>query len=241
MEGDRVGVSAVEETNTLLVRSTPQAWRSIREVIEKLDVMPLQVHIEAQVAEVALTGDLKYGVNWFFDNAVAGRALTGALAGLTLPPAAGGSWNTFAGGVTGNDGVGWAFTGHNAAAVVSALDKVTDLRLLQTPSVFVRNNAEATLNVGDKVPINTTTVNTGVGTSTYSSVQYIDTGVILKVRPRVTRDGTVFRISCRRSAAPPTCRTPATRTSATAIRASRPRSCPPKRRYRAATPSCWRA
>ncbi|HIE0127576.1 type II secretion system secretin GspD [Stenotrophomonas maltophilia] len=192
VEGDRVGVSAVEETNTLLVRSTPQAWRSIREVIEKLDVMPLQVHIEAQVAEVALTGDLKYGVNWFFDNAVAGRTLTGALSGLTLPPAAAGAWNTFAGGVTGNDGVGWAFTGHNAAAVVSALDKVTDLRLLQTPSVFVRNNAEATLNVGDKVPINTTTVNTGVGTSTYSSVQYIDTGVILKVRPRVTRDGTVF-------------------------------------------------
>lgn len=133
VEGDRVGVSAVEETNTLLVRSTPQAWRSIREVIEKLDVMPLQVHIEAQVAEVALTGDLKYGVNWFFDNAVAGRALTGALSGLTLPPAAAGAWNTFAGGVTGNDGVGWAFTGHNAAAVVSALDKVTDLRLLQTP------------------------------------------------------------------------------------------------------------
>ncbi|WP_333859324.1 secretin N-terminal domain-containing protein, partial [Stenotrophomonas indicatrix] len=192
VEGDRVGVSAVEETNTLLVRSTPQAWRSIREVIEKLDVMPLQVHIEAQVAEVGLTGDLKYGVNWFFDNAVAGRALTGALSGLTLPAAAGGSWNTFAGAVTGTDGAGWAFTGHNGAAVVSALDKVTDVRLLQTPSVFVRNNAEATLNVGDKVPINTTTVNTGIGTSSYSSVQYIDTGVILKVRPRVTRDGTVF-------------------------------------------------
>ncbi|ALA81129.1 type II secretion system secretin GspD [Stenotrophomonas maltophilia] len=192
VEGDRVGVSAVEETNTLLVRSTPQAWRSIREVIEKLDVMPLQVHIEAQVAEVALTGDLKYGVNWFFDNAVLGQKLTGALGGVTLPAAAGGSWSSFAGAVTGADGLGWAFTGHNGAAVVSALDKVTDVRLLQTPSVFVRNNAEATLNVGDKVPINTTTVNTGVGTSSYSSVQYIDTGVILKVRPRVTRDGTVF-------------------------------------------------
>ncbi|KAG0922096.1 hypothetical protein G6F32_014815 [Rhizopus arrhizus] len=99
---------------------------------------------------------------------------------------------SFAGAVTGADGLGWAFPGHNGAAVVSALDKVTDVRLLQTPSVFVRNNAEATLNVGDKVPINTTTVNTGVGTSSYSSVQYIDTGVILKVRPRVTRDGTVF-------------------------------------------------
>ncbi|PWI00323.1 type II secretion system secretin GspD [Stenotrophomonas maltophilia] len=192
VEGDRVGVSAVEETNTLLVRSSPQAWRSIREVIEKLDVMPLQVHIEAQVAEVSLDGDLKYGVNWFFDNAVAGRALTGALGGVTLPAAAGGSWSSFAGAATGGEGLGWAFTGHNGAAVVSALDKVTDVRLLQTPSVFVRNNAEATLNVGDKVPINTTTVNTGIGTGTYSSVQYIDTGVILKVRPRVTRDGTVF-------------------------------------------------
>lgn len=192
VEGDRVGVSAVEETNTLLVRSTPQAWRSIREVIGKLDVMPLQVHIEAQVAEVSLDGDLKYGVNWFFDNAVAGRALTGALGGVTLPAAAGGSWSSFAGAATGGEGLGWAFTGHNGAAVVSALDKVTDVRLLQTPSVFVRNNAEATLNVGDKVPINTTTVNTGIGTGTYSSVQYIDTGVILKVRPRVTRDGTVF-------------------------------------------------
>ncbi|MDT3555696.1 type II secretion system secretin GspD [Stenotrophomonas maltophilia group sp. msm1] len=192
VEGDRVGVSAVEETNTLLVRSTPQAWRSIREVIEKLDVMPLQVHIEAQVAEVSLDGDLKYGVNWFFDNAVAGRALTGALGGVTLPATAGGSWSSFAGAATGGEGLGWAFTGHNGAAVVSALDKVTDVRLLQTPSVFVRNNAEATLNVGDKVPINTTTVNTGIGTSSYSSVQYIDTGVILKVRPRVTRDGTVF-------------------------------------------------
>jgi len=191
--GDTVGVSAVEETNTLLVRATPQAWRSIREVIDKLDVMPMQVHIEAQVAEVALTGDLRYGVNWFFENAVNGRALTGALAGVALPAApAGGAWSTLAGAVTDADGLGWAFTGRNGAAVVSALDKVTDVRLLQTPSVFVRNNAEATLNVGDKVPISTTTVNTGVGTSSFSSVQYIDTGVILKVRPRITRDGTVF-------------------------------------------------
>ena len=56
VDGDRVGVSAVEETNTLLVRATPPAWKSIRDVIERLDVMPMQVHIEAQVAEVQLDG-----------------------------------------------------------------------------------------------------------------------------------------------------------------------------------------
>jgi general secretion pathway protein D len=190
VQGDSVGVSAVEETNTLLVRSTPQAWRSIREVIEKLDVMPMQVHIEAQVAEVSLTGDLSYGVNWFFEQAVA----TGKTeSGVDLPSALGRSiWGSISG-VVGDGGVGWTFLGKNAAAVVTALDKVSNLRLLQTPSIFVRNNAEATLNVGTQIPINSVSVNTGVGgDNTYSQVQYLDTGVILKVRPRITRDGVVF-------------------------------------------------
>ncbi|MCX2919346.1 MULTISPECIES: type II secretion system secretin GspD [Stenotrophomonas] len=190
VQGDTVGVSAVEETNTLLVRSTPQAWRSIREVIEKLDVMPMQVHIEAQVAEVALTGDLSYGVNWFFEQAVT----TGKTeSGIDLPSALGRSiWGSISGTV-GDGGVGWTFLGKNAAAVVSALDKVSNLRLLQTPSLFVRNNAEATLNVGTQIPINSVSVNTGIGgDNTYSQVQYLDTGVILKVRPRITRDGVVF-------------------------------------------------
>ncbi|MBV6882861.1 type II secretion system secretin GspD [Xanthomonas euvesicatoria] len=193
--GDKVGVSAVAETNTLLVRSTPQAWSSIRDVIEKLDVMPMQVHIEAQVAEVNLTGALSYGVNWYFENAVnaASDSTTYGFGGAGLPSAAGRNiWGDIAGKVTG-DGVAWSFLGKNAAAIITALDKVTNVRLLQTPSVFVRNNAEATLNVGSRIAINSTSINTGIGTDTsYSSVQYIDTGVILKVRPRVTKDGMVF-------------------------------------------------
>ena len=190
VEGDRVGVSAVEETNTLLVRSSPQAWHSIREVIDKLDTMPMQVHIEAQVAEVKLTGKLSYGVNWYFEQAVNADPANG---GAGLPSALGrGIWGDISGSIT-DGGLGWTFLGKNAAAVISALDQVTDVRLLQTPSVFVRNNAEASLNVGTKVPINSVSVNTGLGSdSTFSQVQYLDTGVILKVRPRVTREGTVF-------------------------------------------------
>lgn len=193
VEGDKVGVSAVAETNTLLVRSTPQSWNSIRDVIEKLDVMPMQVHIEAQIAEVNLTGELSYGVNWYFENAVTTPFNADGSGGPALPPAAGRNiWGDIAGSVTGN-GVGWTFLGKNAAAVISALDRVTNVRLLQTPSVFVRNNAEATLNVGSRIPINSTSINTGLGSdSSFSSVQYIDTGVILKVRPRVTKDGMVF-------------------------------------------------
>lgn len=200
VNGDRVGVSAVEENNALLVRSTAAAWRSIRDVIDRLDVMPMQVHIEAQVVEVQLSGALEYGVNWFFENAVSDTPANG---GAGLPNAAGrGIWGDIKGSVRAAQGAGaggigglaWTFLGRNAAAVVSALDQVTDLQLLQAPSILVRNNAEATLNVGSRIPISSVTVNpgTGDGTTTYSQVQYLDTGIILKVRPRVTRDGMVF-------------------------------------------------
>ena len=189
VQGDPVGVSAVEETNSLLVRTTPRAWKSIREVIDQLDVMPMQVHIEAQVLEVQLSGALEYGVNWFFERAVTDAGLPSARGRDT--------WSTLAGSVqsaSGNpSGLAWTFLGRDAAAVVSALDEVTDINMLQTPSVVVRNNAEATFNVGSSIPIASVSVNPGLGSdNTYSQVEYIDTGVILKVRPRVTRDGLVF-------------------------------------------------
>lgn len=196
VDGDRVGVSAVEENNALIVRASPSAWKSIREVIERLDIMPLQVHIEAQIAEVTLRGALEYGVNWYFENAVndpiavggaglpgaLGRNFVGDIRGSILP----------AGGV--NPGIAWTFLGRNAAAVIRALDQVTDVQLLQTPSVFVRNNAEATFNVGSRIPIESVSFNPidGGDRGTVSQVQYLDTGTILKVRPRVTKDGMVF-------------------------------------------------
>ena len=179
--GEKVGVSAVDETNTLLVRASGQAWRSIKEVIEKLDVMPLQVHIEAQVAEVKLGGELQYGVSWYFENALSGLIDAPVTAGVGIRR------------VDGTTGLAWSFPGSSSVAVIRALDQVTDVRLLQTPSVVVRNNVEATFNVGTRIPIQSVTVNTNTGSGdTFSQVQYLDTGVILKVRPRITKDGVVF-------------------------------------------------
>ena len=184
--GEGVSVSAVEESNALLVRATPGQWESIRRTIERLDTMPLQVHIEAQVVEVQLNGQLSYGVNWFFENAVADEGLPSAV-GRTI-------WGDISGAV-GEGGLSWTFLGRNAAAVISALDSYSDVRVLSTPSVVVRNNAEAKLDVGTKIPVNSTSFNPidgGGGTGTFTQVQYLDTGVILTVTPRISRDGTVF-------------------------------------------------
>lgn len=189
VDGDKVGVSAVQETNSLLVRATPTAWKSILEVIQRLDVMPMQVHIEAQVVEVQLSGELAYGVNWFFERAVTDNGLPNTVGRDT--------WSQLAGSIkpggTADGGMLWTFLGPSAAAVISALDQVTDVRMLQTPSVFVRNNYEATFNVGSRIPISSVSINpNGSNDNTISQVQYIDTGTILKVRPRATKDGTIF-------------------------------------------------
>ena len=57
----------------------------------------------------------------------------------------------------------------------------------------VSDGIYASLNVGQRIPISSVSLNPGNGNeNTYSSVQYLDTGIILKVRPRVTRDGLVF-------------------------------------------------
>jgi len=192
--GSEVGVSAVEDTNSLLVRASASQWKSIRQVIERLDVMPMQVHIEAQVLSVALKGELQYGVSWFFDHALSSDA-----AGNLPYPTGRNSWGSYSGGVSplpnsAGNLLSWTFLGKNAAAIVQALDSVTDVRTLSSPSVMAQNNREAMLNVGQRIPITSVSFNpqNGSDNGTYNSVQYIDTGIILKVRPRVARDGMVF-------------------------------------------------
>ncbi|QIL21473.1 type II secretion system secretin GspD [Thermomonas sp. HDW16] len=192
VDGAEVGVSAVEDTNSLLVRASPAAWKSIREVIDRLDVMPSQVHIEAQVISVALKGALQYGVSWFFDHAIPEQT--------DFPyPTGRNSWGSYGGGVENVTDFGnvltWSFLGNNAAAIIQALDNASDVRVMSSPSVFTQNNKEASLNAGQRIPINSVNfdpTNNGNTNGTYSQVQYLETGIILKVRPRITRDGMVF-------------------------------------------------
>lgn len=186
--GSEVGVSAVEESNALLVRASPGQWESIRRAIEKLDTMPLQVHVEAQVVEVKLTGDLKYGVSWFFGNAVpaANQPLTNAF----------NDWhNTSTSIQPATNGASFTFLGPSAQAILSTLDSISDLRVLSAPSVLVRSNVEADFNSGQQIPVASTIINNDGNTNndnTYSQVQFRQTGISLKVKPRVGKNGMVF-------------------------------------------------
>src|SRR3546814_15873906 len=107
--------------------------------------MPMQVHIEAQIAEVTLTGDLRYGVNWYFERAVTDAGLPNAVGRTTS--------SSLAGSVLGDGGLSWTFLGRNAPSVLGALAQVTAVQILPSPTATVRNNVHAKYNLSCKIPI----------------------------------------------------------------------------------------
>jgi len=78
-------------------------------------------------------------------------------------------------------------------AVINALHRFTDVRILSNPSLVVVNNERATLRVGDQVSVSTGQVTTAAGNlGSVNSFEYRDTGVILNVRPRINSNGNIF-------------------------------------------------
>jgi general secretion pathway protein D len=187
-----VSISAVEESNSVLVRASPSQWESIRRAIDRLDSMPLQVHVEAQVVEVTLGGELSYGVSWFFGNAIrpTGSNIDSREYDLSQST---NRVSTFASSIT-PSGANWTFIGPNAKAVVSLLDNLSDVNMLAAPSLMVRNNVEATFDSGEQIPVVSTSLNPGNGNdnNVISQVQFRQTGISLKVKPRVSSNGMVF-------------------------------------------------
>jgi general secretion pathway protein D len=175
-----LNITADETNNALAILASPQQYGTIEQALHKLDAAPLQVLLEAAIAEVTLTNDLKYGVQYFWKDShnttVLSDTATTAIA-PSLP------------------GFAYMFSnGSNINVVLDALEQITHVEVISSPEVMVLNNQTATLQVGDRVPIITAqAVSTTSGDAPIvNSVEYEDTGVILKVTPRVNRGGMVM-------------------------------------------------
>ncbi|MBS0506423.1 MAG: type II secretion system secretin GspD [Proteobacteria bacterium] len=176
-----VRVVADDKRNALLIRATRAEYRRIEQALRELDKAPIQVLIEASIVEVSLTGNLKYGVEWFIENSLS-RDRTG-LAALNLNSS----------GPIGAQQPGFSYTINKAGVVratLNALAASSQLRVLSNPSVLVLDNHSATILVGKQQPIKqSTAVSTG-GLVT-ESIVYKDTGVMLSVTPNVNAGGLV--------------------------------------------------
>jgi general secretion pathway protein D len=176
--------------NALLIYANQENYRIIERTLHQLDQPQLQVAIDATIAEVTLNDGLQYGVQFFLKSKDVGLpknsgsivnnteiATTTAALSRLLP-----GFNFLVG------------TEAHPRAILDALHAVTEVKVLSTPSVVVIDNQFATLQVGDQIPI-TTRQSTSVDVPLapmVNNIDYRNTGVILRVAPRINANGNVL-------------------------------------------------
>ncbi len=180
-----VRVIADKDTNSLLILASPADYDVIEGALKKLDVMRRQVLVEVMLAEVTLTDNLSFGIDWFVTakNNTSGTLNLGSLPGLPT-------------------GVVGAFSGLQLVqrvgdagpirAVLRALGQDGKSKILASPQIMVLDNEKAEIKVGDRISVQTQS-QTQVGTSgqLVNSFQYLETGILLAVTPRINSGGLV--------------------------------------------------
>ena len=180
-EADTMRIIPNPQNNAVLVYATPQEEGTVEAMLRKIDILPLQVRIDAVIAEVTLNDALQYGTQFFFHNgslnetlSTAGSVTNGAIAG------------NFPGFVL-------ASSSKAVNSAISALQSVTTVKVLSSPELLVLDNQPARLLVGSLVPYLTQSSQSTLtnGSPIINSVDYRQTGVILEVTPRVNSGGLV--------------------------------------------------
>ena len=184
-----VRIVADEANNSLIIVATAQEYEIIRPIVNQLDVMPLQVLVDATIVEVTLTDNLKYGIQWYFNHSNGGQNIVesndlGALA---------------AGAATGGFGYSFLSKSGDIKAVLNAEASNNNVNVISSPSLMVLNNQEASIQVGKEISLmtgslgslNNTNTTGSTSNNVFSQQQQRKTGVKLKIKPRVNANGLV--------------------------------------------------
>ena len=176
----QVRIVADEATNSLLVRSSARDYRQLLTTISQLDVAPLQVMVNAVIAQITLGDDTRFGVDWsrVAENAeltpvenTAQTTFTPVLSGLMFT-------RSFLDGAA------------RVEATLRAIARNNEVRLLARPSLMVTNNQEGEIQIGAEVPIEQGQ-SIGVGGFATTNIQYRPTGIELYITPQINEDGVV--------------------------------------------------
>ncbi len=174
-----ISVVADETNNALVITATAREYKRVLQMLERVDVMPKQVLLEATIAEVNLNDRLRFGVRWFFQAGPTQFRFNDLDDGTVGPSFPG--FSTF-------------FNTANIQVALNALSAITDVNVVSSPSLMVLDNKRATLQVGDEVPIATQTA-VGVlapGAPIVNSVSFRNTGILLNITPRISDQGRIL-------------------------------------------------
>jgi len=202
-EGEVLG-SIVNDTrtNSLIITSVPEDFALIENTLAKLDAQTPQVMIEAEIVEVKTTAIKKLGLDW-------GGAATGEFFTFTGPSRdtrfpfireSGLLQRSLLKGATGtgtelsegeaSTATGTAFgnlTLTEFRIVLKALEKENKSKYLAKPKIMVVNNETAEIRISANSGVGTVTTEGESGTLT-TSVERVETGVILKVTPTINKN-----------------------------------------------------
>ena len=195
------------DTNALVVTAPPKVMRSLRSVIDKIDIRRAQVHVEAVLVELLGDNNADLGITWILDGREKGPAVgftnfgeTGALsyAGALLaddPVTAAASLGSAASGIT--IGGGRFREGEtNFGVLLNAIEGLSNTNILSTPSIVTMDNEEAEITIGQEVPFLTGSFSNTGGTqgavNPFQTIQREDVGIKLKITPQINEGDAVI-------------------------------------------------
>jgi len=167
-------ITLFTEKNIFLVEDTPEFLRRIATLVREIDKRPTQILIEAKILEVTLTDEDSYGLNWTkFFSAQDGEGEFGVqrLADPTSP------------------GLFFSFANDNITAALNALTSQGRVRTLSSPKLLAVEDQESSVIVGDRRGYSVTTT---INQVTTESIEFLESGVILRVTPAVDESGQVM-------------------------------------------------
>ena len=189
-----------EEANreTLVLYASEQTVIKMRDLLEQLDVPPLQVLVEATILSVTLNDDFQLGVDFSAFGGIDFQSMGGSTditGGIGTGDVPGGDLGGWLGGLTQTgftdgaaDGLHFGILRNQVGMFVSALESAANATVLSNPQILTVNRHAAELLVGSKLPYITTTV---TQTGSLQSVSFLEVGTSLVFRPFVSEDGYV--------------------------------------------------
>lgn len=191
----KVRITPDKATNSLIITGDKDDYQMLEDIILKLDIPRAMVYIESLIVEVLVDKDFNLGVQWQGGGKAKVGGKDAAVGGgfkpttpivthpiTSLPTPEGFSLGVFTEKIT---IAGIEFP--NLSAIVQAYQKDKDVHVLSTPQILTTDNEEASITVGKNVPYQTRSAAESA-TETYSSYEYKDVGITLRITPQISRD-----------------------------------------------------
>ncbi|MGI2143124.1 hypothetical protein [Shewanella frigidimarina] len=163
-----------ERSNSLIFHSSGREYQTILPLVRRMDILPKQVLLNITIAEVTLSGEFKRGFEFALKSGKFGASTKGAL------------------GLSDIGGINLSWADASGEVLANFIDENSQVNILSKPSLLVRDGTEASINVGNKIPVSSGSSTSSSGDVVTEDISYRETGIKLTVTPTVNAQGVVI-------------------------------------------------